>query len=264
MNSHDISSELDAVMIAIRKASNEWESRGWPFGSSAKSPDGDKEYIEYLVRVAYLTLLSFLDRNGFNRLSEYLISKWKNHENDLLASDVSDFVGEPFLRATSTLWEVVNSIRNLLPSKLLGESSPKIIDLEKILEAIPLAAHQLKWELKQEMDINRLAEALLLPLYPDLNSNPSLTLPESYRQPDSAIPSLKTLIEYKYIATKGDVSKTIDAMQADIRNYAQEPWKHLVFVVGQVKRFSTKTKLEATLLKEPSSFKRIKLALIEV
>jgi hypothetical protein len=97
-----------------------------------------------------------------------------------------------------------------------------------------------------------------------LNSNPALALAEGYRQPDSAIPSQNTLIEYKYIARGEDIRRIIDEMQADIRNYAKKPWRHLIFVVGQDDPFITQTKLEAAILEEPSSFETISLSLIVV
>lgn len=261
MSYHAMITELESVKRSVSKASNEWEGR-FVYGVTGDNVDGDREYVEYLLRIAYLTLLSFLDKNNFKHISEYLTARWKLHEGNLLDSYMSEHIDEPLLKVTGTLWEVIYGLENILPKKDSKYLKTEGISLTSILESIPLTVHRLNLRFNQEGDLDALAEGLLLPLYPDLNPNPSLTLPESYRMPDSAIPSLNILLEYKFITKKADVRKVIDEMQADIRNYAQEPWKHLLFVVGQNEPFTTKERVNETIQKEPSSFDSINLVLI--
>ncbi|MDO9288660.1 MAG: hypothetical protein Q7T83_07705, partial [Thermodesulfovibrionales bacterium] len=189
---------------------------------------------------------------------------WKTHEENLFDSYMSAYVDEPMLRVTDTFWEVIASVRNLASANVSQNYYTKDVRIKNILEAIPNSSHLINYSIKNEPDIDKFAESLLLPLYPDLNSTPSLTLADSYRQPDSAIPSINTLIEYKIITTKEARSKVIDEMQADIRNYYQLPWDHLVFGIGQSEPFITKERLEGVLLAEPTSFKSIEIALFKI
>lgn len=255
--------ELDAVTVAARKAVNEWEAR-FVFDQSAEGPAGDKEYVSYLLRIAYLTIQCFLEKHGFNLIAEHLKEKWRSSEKDLFSSYMSDYVDQPMLRVADNFWEVIASVKNVVSASATTGYHKIDVRITNILEAIPGSAHLLKYSIQNEMDIDRFAESLLLPLYPDLNSSPSLTLADSYRQPDSALPSIKTLVEYKLITTKEARSKVVDEMQADIRNYYQSPWEHLVFGVGQSEPFLTKERLEGVLLAEPTSFKSIEIALFKI
>ncbi len=252
--------ELDAVTVAVRKAVSEWEVR-FVFEQSSEGPEADKEYVAYLLRISYLTIQCFLEKHGFKLISEHLKEKWKERENDLFSSYMSRYIDEPMLKVADSFWEVLASVKNVVSA---GESTgyqKTDVRIKNILEAIPASAHILKYSIQSENDIDRLAESLLLPLYPDLNSSPSLTLADSYRQPDSALPSIKTLVEYKIISTKEAKSKVVDEMQADIRNYYQQPWEHLIFGIGQSEPFLTKERLEGVLFAEPTSFKSIEIAL---
>ena len=61
-----------------------------------------------------------------------------------------------------------------------------------------------------EKELDEFMENLFKPIYPDLLSTP--TLPKSIKnfEPDTGIPSLRLLIEYKYVASKEQVKKVTD------------------------------------------------------
>lgn len=259
---NNISEELDGVRMAVRKASNEWESR-FVWGSYSKGDGcGDEEYVEYLIRIAYLSLLAFLDKNNMKQLSRYLVNLWNTkHLHNLLDSYMSEYTDEPLLSVTDTFWEITSAIGNISIEKE-AEPIKHGIRIKTILERIPNVAYRLNLDFSRESDLDKIAEAVLVPIFPDINSNPSLTLGESFRHPDSAIPSVNTLLEYKFVASKKDISRVVDEMQADIRNYAQHPWKHLLFVVGQNQPYVNEEKLRLTLVKEPSRFQNIEVVVI--
>lgn len=256
-----INKELDALTIAINNAYSEWEGR-YVYNQS-EDPIEDEEYVTYLIRQGYLTLLCFLEINNFKYLCDYLRIKWEKHEKELLASYISSVTLEPALRVTDTLYEVLGSVRTLVGANSSQNYYNKEISIPKILEAIPQVAYSLGYSINKEADLDKIAEAILLPLFPDLSSHPSLPLADSYRQPDSAIQSINTLIEYKFIKDKSLKRKIIDEIQADIRNYYQLPWENLVFAVGQSDDYINKEKLEGIILKEPSSFKTIEITLFK-
>lgn len=259
MENNNVVNDLNSLRIAVRKASNEWEYR-FVYNGSHRSKEANREYVEYLIRIAYLSILAFLDSHRFLELSNYLKTRWeKDHESNLLNSFLSDYAEEPMLHVVSTFWEIIEAISNIVTNKDNGHGQvdKNNVNIVSIIKGMPEAALKLNLNIVKESDLDTLAEAILLPLFPDLNSNPSLGLRESYRLPDSAIPSIHTLLEYKFISNKADIKKIIDVIQADIRNYAQEPWKNLIFVVGQNDPYTNDERLSATILKEPSTFKII-------
>lgn len=79
-------------------------------------------------------------------------------------------------------------------------------------------------------------ENIIKCIYPDLIHEPSLTKPIKNFKPDTAIPSIKTLIEYKFITNKNDAKKVTDEILADTRAYSSKEWSNLLFVVYETNR----------------------------
>lgn len=251
--------ELDKIQIAIIKANDEWEN-------SYHSKEAQDEYVEGYCQEAYLTMLAFIDKHNLTGLRDYAIKEWENHKGNLLNSFYSEAAETPFLAVTGNfLYPMLVALSNVYgTSESIEITANNPFKLKQAIELLPHTALKLNYNIKDEDSIDKLIEAFLTPIYPDLNSNPSLTLPEGYRQPDSSIPSLTLLLEYKYIKNKTEIRKVIDEAQADIRNYAQSPWQYLYFVIGMNEAYTTKEKIEMTLLKEPSSFKKIIVSLVKL
>lgn len=55
-------------------------------------------------------------------------------------------------------------------------------------------------------------------------------------EPDTGLPSLKTLIEYKFISDKNDAKRVSDEIFADISGYASRDWDSLLFVIYETHR----------------------------
>ena len=249
--------ELKQIAIAIKHVDNEFEAEKNHHFDNA-------EQIEFFSEIAYLMLLAFVDRHNLIGLREYITTKWKNYENELSKSYYSEIGCDDFLYVTTNfLNPVVRSLTNLYGK----EPDDVIIDnvkfkIPELIQLLPNTATRLSLSITNENDLDKLIEAFLIPLYPNINSNPALILPEGYRQPDSSIPSLNLLIEYKFINKKTDLRNIIDEIQADIRNYAQEPWQYLYVVIGMNDNYTTEVKMKNTVFKEPSTFKKMFLSII--
>ena len=175
---------------------------------------------------------------------------------------MSEFAEQPLLTAVGVLSEVIEAVKNTFSIIDAVGDAKSIADVVSIMNQLPSASHLLSRRFQNEGDLDTLAEAILITVFPDLNSNPSLTIPVSSRHPDSAIPARHLLLEYKFISEKKDIRRVIDEMQADVRNYAQDPWRHLVFVVGQNEPYTTKEQLQATIGKEPTTFDSIVVVVV--
>jgi len=112
--------------------------------------------------------------------------------------------------------------------------------------------------LSSEAEVDRFCEMLLIPSFPDLNSEPAVSLANSYRKPDTAIGSIQTFIEYKFLDNEGRRQDILDQMQADIRNYSRNGYKNLIFVVTQTQDYFREESLRVD-LQEPSGFSRVEV-----
>jgi len=90
---------------------------------------------------------------------------------------------------------------------------------------------------QDESEVHCRIEAVLKAVYPDTLHKPPLGKAVKGFEPDTGIPSLHTLIEYKFIAKIEDVGPRADEILADTRGYASKDWRHVVFVIYETGRF---------------------------
>ena len=72
--------------------------------------------------------------------------------------------------------------------------------------------------------------------YPDLKSKPALSKPIKNFQPDTGLPSEKTLIEYKFISNTTEAKRIVDEILADASGYRSKDWTSLLFVIYETHR----------------------------
>ncbi len=92
---------------------------------------------------------------------------------------------------------------------------------------------------QNENDVHLRIEGILKPVFPDLKHKPALTKPIKNFEPDTGIPSLHTLIEYKFLSKRSDAPTLADQILADTRGYVSEVWNRLICVVYETGRFKT-------------------------
>jgi hypothetical protein len=88
----------------------------------------------------------------------------------------------------------------------------------------------------READVHDRIEAILKCHFSDLKRKPSLTKPIKNFEPDTGIPSTKTLIEYKFVTTKVEAKRVVDEILADTRGYRSSQWRNLLFVIYETHR----------------------------
>src|SRR5262249_51668965 len=70
----------------------------------------------------------------------------------------------------------------------------------------------------------------------DLKRKPALTKPIKNFEPDTGIPSTKTLIEYKFVTTKAEAKRVVDEILTDTSGYRSPQWRSLLFVIYETQR----------------------------
>lgn len=153
-----------------------------------------------------LNITGYLDKHNLIGLREYSVAEWKKYEKNIIKSSYSEAAEEGYLAITGDfLYPVMTSLVNIFEISDSGiVEDRQNFRLEQAIELMPHSALRLNYKVLDENALDKLIEAFLTPIFPDLNSSPSLTLPESYRQPDSAIPSLSLLLEYKFLKNKSE------------------------------------------------------------
>jgi len=90
-----------------------------------------------------------------------------------------------------------------------------------------------------EADVHKRIEGILKAVFPDLKHKPTLTKQIKNFEPDTGIPSLETLVEYKFLAAKEDAPRIADELLADTRGYTSREWTRFLYVIYETHRFKT-------------------------
>jgi len=124
------------------------------------------------------------------------------------------FPPEKQLRVTTDLLEIIRNVHYTITDK-------------KAFCTVP----------QNEQDVHLRIEGILKPIFPDLKHKPVLTKPIKNFEPDTGIPSLQTLIEYKFLSKREDVAPFADQILADTRGYTSKEWRRFIYVVYETNRF---------------------------
>lgn len=122
------------------------------------------------------------------------------------------------------------------------EKTKSDIDVDSLLEILGRAEYYItqtsifKSAPRSEKDVHTRIEGLLRCVYSDLQTKPRIARVIKSFEPDTEIPSLKALIEYKYITSHAEGKIVVDQVLADISGYYSLDHDKIVFVIYETSR----------------------------
>jgi hypothetical protein len=189
----------------------------------------------YFLDRAFLELKLFLEAKGILQMLRDVAADHARAAEDFMKSETTPW-GEPYsfwvghlrkyLRAVDTTFGSPSAstvTKDLLD--ILRESQYSITD-SKCFPTLPA----------NETDVHVRLEAVLRCVFSDLRHKPPIGKPIKNFEPDTGLPSLQTLIEYKFVATDADVKRVADEILADTRGYVSKDWDKFVYVIYETKR----------------------------
>lgn len=257
--------DLEILEKKHREARSKWEE-AFVYEADSDARE-DKYFVPSQIEEAYVFAIALAEKHGLNLIADYIKGRKPKFGPDLLESYYSELLGEPMLLSTFPLYDMIITIRELyLPEQttVTRMFESEWATARKILGNLPLCAATIGYEFNDEATLDRFAETILHGTYPELNSNPSVELPISYTLPDTGIPNIGLLIEYKYLRSESDFTQHLrDEMQADVRNWAgTQKWAGLIFCVYQQRVFFSEESIYKTLTKDSTTFKHLSVVLI--
>ena len=225
-----LAAALDAISEDIEKADSAFEGHlytddSWSLGSS-----------EWRIHLAFSKLLVLCEVLHLPKLYDDIAQTLKLAEADWSAS-VKDPEGDLHLKWGGP----ARRYHQTLQSIFLTESSQTVTkDLEAIVrDSLYVITDKRIYGSapKSEDDVHLRLEGILRCVFPDLLRKPSLSKPIKNFVPDTGIPSIKTIIEYKFVSDRTQVSAIADEILADTRGYTAEKWKAFLYVIYETERF---------------------------
>ncbi|MBK8067251.1 MAG: hypothetical protein IPK27_06395 [Rhodanobacteraceae bacterium] len=231
----DIKASLNSITETLREAeSAALHSYYCDIDSNERSES--EEVGRYLVERAFIELMVLSEALGLEKTrSEILRTLDQAKTGDLILSKMGS--EEPFLVWCSKASQFVQSIASVHG---IDESNfSATIDLKAVLRRTEyvICDRSLFGSVPtKEADVHDRIEAILKCQYPDLKRKPTLSKPIKNFEPDSGIPSIRTLIEYKFVTSKAEAKRVVEEILADTRGYRSPSWSSILFVIYESTR----------------------------
>jgi len=194
--------------------------------------------ITYYIEKTFTELLILLESLGLKNtysIVQKLYKEAKGSKNSFNASAMG--IDEPYLIWPEKLNDYIDAIGNVY-----NVEADDIIKPSSLIEVLRHAVYPItdtnvfEGPPKNERELHLRLEAILKCVFPDLIHEPSLSKPIKNFRPDSGIPSLRTLIEYKYISNQKGAKRIVDEVLADRAAYKSRDWKTFLFVIYETRR----------------------------
>lgn len=209
------------------------------FSSSLYEEDNTKLYYEsnaeYFIEKAFIELLVLYEKLGLVENHKQLLNIFQMAKDHFLKSEMGDCESCLFWSSKLRIYlcgiETAFGLRrnhedeHIELKNLIRRSIYAICD-EKIYQSVPAC----------EQDVHNRIEGILKCYYPDLKTKPAISKAVKNFQPDTGIPSINILIEYKYVTTQEDAKRIVDEILTDTQGYKATEWHKIIFVIYETIR----------------------------
>jgi len=232
MHQHtEIASAIAAIETSIREAQRYcdkyyYEDQG----------DSDFESFKYYVERSFFELLVLTDRLNLKATHDMAAADFQEAKK-IGFGDTESHEGDMYPTWTGRVRMIADAIASSYG--LAKTSQSELKDLKAMLKRAVYAICDTALFPKapaNEADVHNRLEGILRCHYPDLKSKPALTKPIKNFEPDTGLPSAKTLIEYKFISSTAEAKRVADEILADASGYRSRDWTSLLFVIYETRR----------------------------
>ena len=218
---------ISEILASIRK--NLSQAQEW-------SDDGSKENAAYDVERAFVETKLLLEAVALPKALDALRRIEREARKDYGQTDFSVEVGEKYLVWAASLYHYLAAVESLFGEPKAGTITKDVIQILRETQYSITDHACFPQPPRNERDVHVRIEAVLRCVFPDLIHKPRITKQIKHFEPDTGLPSIRTLIEYKFIATATDAKKISEEVLADTRGYISKEWDRFIYVIYETKR----------------------------
>lgn len=196
---------------------------------------------EYYIESAFIQSLVLLDRLDLTRTYEKLNDIYINAKKEGFLKKAFG-IDDPYLVWSSEIYTYLDAIGNSYNVHPFSRIMSK--DVISILRSTLYSITDKKifeYPPSSEPEVHDRVEAVLRCIFPDLKHKPSISKPIKNFEPDTGLPSVRTLIEYKFILNQNDAKRVSDEVLADTRGYFSRDWEKFIYVIYETSRVKPET-----------------------
>ncbi len=230
-----VEADVNAACNVVRQQDDDNSYVGYAY------PD---EYIASRIKKAFTTLLLLSEALGLEQFRSLVLADFesaKQRKDGLATTEFLNEIGESDLLASYDLFKTIHAFRAIYGLENKDHSVVSIIDVLRNCE-YSLTLSKGMDALSNEAELHERIETILRCVYPDLKHKPNITKPIKNFEPDTGIPSVKTLIEYKYVDSPDVLKRVSDEILADTQGYKSKYWKRFIYLIYETKRFQPEKK----------------------
>jgi len=193
---------------------------------------------EHYLHSAYMSLLLLLEALGLPASRRRVLADYRDAKKALLK--MTHYEGELFFECTDRLSIHLDGLETMF-----GIAHHRAIerDLDEILRNLEYTVSDpgaFGGQPSGESQLHARVEAVLRSVFgSEVLTKPPIAKPIKNFIPDTGIPSIETLIEYKFIGDARDLGRVVDEVLADTRGYTSKAWSRFVFLIYEVARFKS-------------------------
>jgi hypothetical protein len=234
LTASQLAAALDAISEDIENAANHFQ----------QYVHTDDEWVlgncRWGIELAYSKLMVLCEVLQLPMLHAEIVNTLKSASGALCDSK-DDPDGEPHLKWAGP----ARRFHQTLQAIFLTESSQTVTkDLEAIVRdsLYTIVDTRIYGSTPQnETDVHARIEGIIRCVFPDTLHKPALHKPIKNFEPDSGIPSISTIIEYKFLSDRSQIGPVADQILADTRGYTSDMWKAFLYVIYETERFRPET-----------------------
>lgn len=192
--------------------------------------------VEYYIENAFIQTLVLLDRLNLSRTYERLSDVFDKASKEGFTKNVYG-IDDPYLVWSAVIYsylEAIGTSYNVHPfTKIVSK------DVESILRSTLYSITDkelFETPPENEREVHTRIEAVLRCVFPDLKHKPAISKPIKNFEPDTGLPSVRTLVEYKFISTQKAAKRISEEVLADSRGYYSRDWKQFIYVIYETRR----------------------------
>jgi hypothetical protein len=207
-------------------------------------PDGpygdERELVAYYLENAFIETLVFLESAGL--MESFRLVESLNAEAKSNYTEAYDYEGSLYLKWSEKLRHYLGAIQHMFGEKNAGAITNTVTEILRACAYVITDEKLFRNAPKGEADIHTRTEGILRAVFPDVRTKPPIGKPIKNFEPDTGLPSIKTLIEYKYIESKADAKLVSEQVLADTRGYTSKDWSRFIYLIYETHRIESEKK----------------------
>jgi hypothetical protein len=230
---NNLSESLKKIHELLKKADEVFEKDSYQREDIYDAPE---MAIEYYIESAFIHTLVLMDKLNLSRTYKQVSDIYSKAQKKGFRES-QEGIDDPYLKWSAEIYDFLQAIGNSYNVHPFSNLVSK--DIISILKATLYSITDKNIFDKppaHESEVHSRIEAVLKCVFPDLKHKPSINKPIKNFEPDTGLPSVRTLIEYKFISNQNDAKRVSDEVLADTRGYFSREWERFIYVIYEESR----------------------------